>query len=289
MEYVELGTTGREVSRIGLGAMPLSLSGRPDRSAGKEVVRRAVELGVTFIDTADSYCRDDTETHHNERLIREALDEVDGSESVVVATKGGFVRPRGHWVRKGDPNHLRRVCEGSLEALRADQIELYQFHVPDPSVPFERSVETMAELQREGKVRWVGLSNVSVDQIETAREFVNVTSVQNRFNPWDQDDDRSGLIEYCDRNAITYIPYSPVGGSYSVGRIRRSESLGAISAEIGCSSEELVLAWMLTRSPSLLPIPGASRLSSIESSVHALDVELAPDILERTETALIRL
>jgi aryl-alcohol dehydrogenase-like predicted oxidoreductase len=289
MEYVELGTTGQGVTRIGLGAMPLSLSGRPERSAAKAVVRRAVELGLTFIDTADSYCRDDTETHHNERLIREALEDVDGGEEIIVATKGGFERPRGHWTANGKPEHLRKACEGSLEALGTDRIDLYQFHIPDTRVPFEASVEAVAALQQEGKVRWVGLSNVSVDQIEAARGIVEVTSVQNRFNPWDQEDDASGLIDYCDRNGITYIPYSPVGGSYSVGRIRRSAALAAISSEVECTPEELVLAWMLTRSPSLVPIPGASRLSSIESSVRALDVTLDDDILARTEDAFVGL
>jgi aryl-alcohol dehydrogenase-like predicted oxidoreductase len=289
MEYVELGTTGQGVTRIGLGAMPLSLSGRPERSAAKAVVRRTVELGLTFIDTADSYCRDDTETHHNERLIREALEDVDGGEEIIVATKGGFERPRGHWTANGKPEHLRKACEGSLEALGTDRIDLYQFHIPDTRVPFEASVEAVAALQQEGKVRWVGLSNVSVDQIEAARGIVEVTSVQNRFNPWDQEDDASGLIDYCDRNGITYIPYSPVGGSYSVGRIRRSAALAAISSEVECTPEELVLAWMLTRSPSLVPIPGASRLSSIESSVRALDVTLDDDILERTEDAFVGL
>lgn len=289
MEYVELGTTGNEISRIGLGAMPLSLAGRPDRPVAKEVVRRAVELGVTLIDTADSYCRDESETGHNERLIREALEGVDGAGEVLVATKGGLVRPDGRWVRNGRPDHLRRVCEESLTALDVERIDLYQLHAPDPEVPFDESVGAVAELREEGKIRWVGLSNVSLEKIQAAEETVPVTSVQNRFNPWDRRSEESGIVEYCHRNRITFIPYSPVGGASRVQQIRESDALAQVAEDTGCTPEELVLAWILTRSPSLVPIPGATRKTSIESSVRSLEVDMDPDLQGRVEEAFAAL
>lgn len=289
MEHVELGATGREISRIGLGAMPLSLQGRPDRPDARRVIRRAVELGVTLIDTADSYCLDESETGHNERLIRDALEEVDARGPVMVATKGGMVRPGGRWVRNARPEHLRRVCDESRRALGVDRIDLYQLHAPDPEVPFEESVGTMAELQDEGKVRWIGLSNVSLDQIRTAEEIVPVESVQNRFNPWHREAERTGVIEYCYESRITFIPYSPLGGSRRVQRLRESDAVSRIARDAGCSPEELVLAWVLTRSPTVAPIPGASRERSIESSVRALEVELDEELQRRTEEAFQQL
>ena len=285
MEHVELGTTGEEISRIGLGAMPLSLKGRPERPDAKEVIERAVELGVTFIDTADSYCRDESDTHHNERLIAETLDEIGARDEVLVATKGGLVRPGGRWERNARPEHLREACEGSLDALGVDRIDLYQLHAPDPEVPWEESLGAVAELREEGKVRWVGLSNVSLEEIEAAREIVPVTSVQNRFNPWDRRAEESGIVDFCYRNGITFIPYSPVGGSGRVQELRESGKVGEVAREAGCSNEELVLAWILTRSPTLVPIPGASRRASIESSARVPEIELDEEMRRRTEEA----
>lgn len=285
MEHVELGTTGQQISRIGLGGMPLSLKGRPERPEAKDVVKRAVELGVTFIDTADSYCKDETETGHNERLIREVLDEIDARDEVLVATKGGLVRPDGRWVRNARPDHLREACEESLRSLDVDRIDLYQLHAPDPEVPWEESVGAVADLRDEGKVRWVGLSNVSLEKIEAAREIVPIASVQNRFNPWDRRSEESGVIDYCYRSRITFIPYSPVGGSGRVQELRESDAVGDLAQEAGCSNEELVLAWILTRSPTVVPIPGASRTESIESSARAVEIGLSEEMQRRVEEA----
>ncbi len=287
---VPLGRTGRSVSRIGLGAMPLSLQGRPARrEAAKRVVRRAVELGVTLIDTADVYCLDDADLGHNERLIREALDEagvaLGDAAAVVVATKGGMTRPGGAWDHDARPEQLRAACERSLRALGVDCIDLYQLHAPDPAVPFEESVGELARLREAGKVRAVGLSNVDLDQLRAAEAIVEVASVQNRFNPWDRDDEAGGLTAHCDRAAITYLPYSPVGGSRRVGRLRSSAELRRLGDRLGATPEELVLAWILTRSPTLVPIPGASRESSIESSVRAAGVALDPGTTLAVERA----
>jgi aryl-alcohol dehydrogenase-like predicted oxidoreductase len=290
MQQVELGRTGRDVGRMGLGAMPLSIQGRPDdRRTAIRVVRRAAELGVTLIDTADVYCLDNTDIGHNERLIREALDEsrltigLDGD--VVVATKGGLVRPHGGWERDASPAQLRAACERSLDALGVESIDLYQLHAPDPEVPFEDSVGELARLKEDGKIRAVGLSNVDLDEIRSAQAIVEIAAVQNRYSPWDRTPEKEGILAYCDANGITFLPYSPVGGSRRVPALRKSEELHRIGAAVGATPEELVLAWILARNDSLVPIPGASRLESIESSVRAEGLELDTATLAEVERA----
>lgn len=278
MNTTQLGRTGRTISRIGLGGMPLSIQGRPeDRGAAKRVIQRAVELGVTFIDTADAYALDETDVGHNERLIAEALREIGSPPRVVVATKGGMTRPEGRWERDGSPAHLREACERSLRALGVERIDLYQFHAPDPKVPFLESVGEMARLLADGLIAAVGLSNVTLAQLQEAERIVPITSVQNRFNPWDREAEESGLVRYCDENEITFLPYSPVGGGRRVKLLRASEPLRRLGERFGATPEELVLAWILSVSPSLVPIPGASRVASIESSIRAEALRLDDD------------
>ena len=275
MQTVQLGRTGRRITRIGLGAMPLSIQGRPDRAQARAVIRRAVELGVNLIDTADVYCLDDADIGHNERLIAETLDELGARDDVTVATKGGLVRPEGRWERDGRPEHLRKACEHSLRMLGTDRIDLYQLHAPDPRVPFADSVGEIARLYTEGLVAAVGLSNVTLFQLQAALAIIPVTSVQNRYNPWDRSSELEGLIRFCDQNSITFFPYSPVGGGRRVQLLRESEELREIGARHGSASpEELVLAWILGAAPSLVAIPGASREASIESSVRAEGLRL---------------
>ncbi|CAN5784396.1 aldo/keto reductase [soil metagenome] len=285
MEQAELGRTGRRITRIGLGGMHLSIQGRPEREPAKRVVRRAVELGVNFIDTADVYCLGEGDLHHNEKLIREALDEYGAGDPVLIATKGGMTRPEGRWEKNGRPRQLRAACERSMKALRVEAIDLYQFHVPDPAVPFEDSVGEISRLRDEGKVLAVGLSNVDLEQIRVARDIVQITSVQNRLNPWDRQDEESGLIGYCDENRITYLPYSPVGGGRRVKLLRENDRLKGIGARSGATQEEVVLAWILSKSPRLVPIPSATRLESIESSVRAESLRLDPSEVEEIEDA----
>ncbi|MFN2431975.1 MAG: aldo/keto reductase [Gemmatimonadota bacterium] len=286
MESVPLGRTGLRVTRIGLGAMPLSIQGRPeDREAAKRVVRRAVELGVTLIDTAHVYCLDDADLGHNERLIREALDEAGAADEVVVATKGGLTRPGGAWESDARPEHLREACERSLAALGVERLDLYQLHAPDPEVPLEESVGELARLRDEGKVRAVGLSNVNAGELALSREVVEIASVQNRFSPFDRSSEEEGLVGLCEAERITFIPYSPVGGSRGVRALRQNAALGALAARHGASPEEIVLAWVLSRSPSLVAIPGASRTRSIESSVRSLEVGLDDDAIREVERA----
>jgi aryl-alcohol dehydrogenase-like predicted oxidoreductase len=283
MKTVPLGTTGRSVSRIGLGAMHLSIEGRPDPAAARAVVRRAVELGVDLIDTADVYCLDHTEIGHNERLVAAALREAGagfggggaaGAPAVVVATKGGLTRPYGRLRPDGRPEHLRAACEASLRALGVERIDLYQLHAPDPAVPFADSVGALARLREEGRVAAVGLSNVGVAQIRAAQAIVPVTSVQNQLGPWDVTIRRSPVVEFCRANGITFLPYAPLGGSRRARLILQSPRLAEIGRRTGHAPAELVLAWLLHAMPGIVPIPGASRVSTVESSVRAASIEL---------------
>jgi aryl-alcohol dehydrogenase-like predicted oxidoreductase len=284
MEQVTLGSTGRAVARVGLGAMPLSIDGRPDRETSKRVVHRAIRLGVTLIDTADVYCLGEGEIGHNERLIRESLDEAGTPTEVVVATKGGMDRVGERWVNNARPRHLRAAVERSLRALGVECIDLYQLHAPDPEVPFEESVGEISRFREEGKVAAVGLSNISLEQLDLARSIVPIASVQNRFNPWDRAAETDGLIARCDANDVTFLPYSPVGGRRRVVLLRESAPIGRIAARFGATPEQAVLAWILSRSPSLVPIPGSKRMESIESSVAAAAIQLdAPTLTELEE------
>lgn len=256
--------------------MPLSLRGRPDRETAKAVVRRAVELGVTLIDTADAYALDHTDIGHNERLIAEALAEVglrcDGP--VVVATKAGMTRPDGRWQRDGRPEHLRNACHASLRALGVERISLYQFHSPDPAVDLADSVGALARLREEGKVAEIGLSNVSVDQIRTAERITAVATVQNALSAWDVGYRRSRVVEHCAREGIVFLAYAPLGGAARAARLGESPALLALGRELEATPQELALAWLLREAPIVVPIPGATQARSVESGVRALSVDL---------------
>jgi aryl-alcohol dehydrogenase-like predicted oxidoreductase len=277
----------RKVSAIGLGAMQLSISGRPDHEQGVATIHAALEAGVTLIDTADSYCLDDSEVGHNERLIGEALRSWGGDPSdVLVATKGGHIRPGGRWEVDGTPSHLRSACEASLRALGVDTIDLYQFHRPDPSVPYADSVGALRELREAGKVRTVGISNASVDQIREAVEILGggLVSVQNQFSP----DFRSSEAELrrCEEMGLAFLPWSPFGGA---SRAAEVGSRFAVFAEVATahdvSPQQVTLAWMLALSPVVIPIPGSSRPETIRDSVAAANLHLTDDELTRLSAA----
>jgi aryl-alcohol dehydrogenase-like predicted oxidoreductase len=289
MDSIPLGRTGRTVSRIGLGALPLSFDGRPGRAAARQVVWRALDLGVTLFDTADSYCLHAGEMHHNERLLREALDARGAVGSVVVATKGGVARNGRRMELDGRPWYLRRACEGSLRALGVESIDLYHLHAPDPAVPFAESVGALRTLLDEGKVRAVGLSNVTTAQVREAMGIVPVTSVQNHFNPWDRAAETDGLLALCEARGITFLPHSPVGGARRVGLLRADATLAALGREHAATPVELVLAWVLSRSPAIAAIPGASRAASVESSVRAASLRLDGDAVRAIDEALAAL
>lgn len=239
-----------------------------------------LEAGGTLIDTADAYCLDERDVGHNERLIAEALGAWRGDRSrVIVATKGGVVRTGGRWETDGRPAHLRAACDHSLAALRTERLDLYQLHAPDPKVPFAESVGAMAELQREGKVRWVGLSNVSVPQIRAAEQIVQITTVQNRLNPFFREALESGVLEYCAANGIGFVAYSPTGGGRLNRKLPSHPVVASIAARRGVSPHAVVLAWVLAQSPAVLAIPSARTVQHALDSLSAADLTLSgPDL-----------
>jgi pyridoxine 4-dehydrogenase len=259
------------VNRLGFGAMRITgpgIWGPPaDHDEAVQVLRRAVELGVEFIDTADSYGPD-----VSEELIAEAL--FPYPEGLVIATKGGFLRPGpGNWKPDGRPEHLRAVCEGSLARLRLEQIPLYQFHRPDPAVPFEDSVGELVALQDEGKIRHIGLSNVDIAQFDRASALTPIVSVQNRYNPSDRATEP--LIELAGTRGFAFIPWAPVGG-YRPGT---GEGLATVAKRLGASRVQVAIAWQLARSPRMLPIPGTSSVAHLEENIAAAAIELSDDDL----------
>ena len=268
---------GRQVSAVGLGAMRLSTAGsdgRPDEQDAKKILHRALELGVGLIDTADSYALDDTELGHNERLIAEVLRESEHAENVVVATKAGLMRPGGKWLPNGRPEHLRARCEASLEHLGLEAIDLFQLHVVDPKVPLAESVGELSRLRDEGKIRHVGLCNVNVEQLEAAIEIVPVASVQNAASLFDKVALDRDLAAYCARSEIAFIAHSPIGGHRGVGRADKDRALKQIAQRHGVSPRQVALAGLLHMSPSLLAIPGATSVASVEASWKALELQL---------------
>ncbi|HSS04668.1 MAG TPA: aldo/keto reductase [Solirubrobacterales bacterium] len=266
-----------EIRRLGYGAMRITgegVWGPPrDPAAARAVLRRARELGVNLIDTADSYG-----PHVSEELIAEVLYPYEG---LTIATKGGLERTGpGKWPRNGHPDHLKRACEGSLLRLRVDRIDLYQLHSPDREVPYEESVGAMKQLQDEGKVRHVGISNVSVAQLERAREIVNVVSVQNRFNLGDRSSE--DVLDRCEELGICFLPWFPL----AAGDLAEP---GGAAAEIakahGASTGQVALAWLLRRSPLIAPIPGTSSVGHLEENVAATGIELSDQELEQLSNA----
>lgn len=258
-----------EVARLGFGAMRITgpgILGWPDdRENALRVLRRTVELGVSLIDTADSYGPEVSEL-----LIAEALHPYPGG--LVIATKGGLLREgRGAWPRDGHPDHLREACEGSLRRLRLDRIDLYQLHAPDPKVPFEDSVGALAALRAEGKIRHVGLSNVSAAQLCQAQEIVPVVSVQNRYSLADRGSE--DVLEGCARQGIAFFPWYPL----AVGDLAQPGGVvGRVASGRGATPAQVALAWLLARAPVVVPIPGTASLRHLEENVAALDLELTP-------------
>jgi aryl-alcohol dehydrogenase-like predicted oxidoreductase len=260
------------VSRLGYGSMRITgegIWGPPkNHDAAIATLRRAVELGVNFIDTADSYG-----PYVSEDLIAEAL--APYPPGVVIATKGGWERPGpGQWTHNASPGHLRKALEGSLKRLRLDRIDVYQLHTPDLAVSFEASIEALAELREQGKIRHIGLSNVTREHIERARKIIPVVSVQNRYGFADREWDY--VVNFCTDNGIAFIPWAPLGSGK-----RASEVLEGIAKRLNATPLQLALAWLLKRSPAMLPIPGTSSPKHLEENIAAAALELPQADFER--------
>jgi aryl-alcohol dehydrogenase-like predicted oxidoreductase len=270
---------GTDVFPIGLGGMPMSLAGRPPEERSIRTIHAALDAGVNLIDTADAYSVDDTDVGHNERLIAKALR--GRRDGVLVATKGGHTRPGGAWELDGRPEHIRAACEASLKALETDRIDLYQYHRPDPTVPYAETIGAFKELQDEGKVRWIGISNANVDEIEEACSIADVVSVQNQLSLEYTSPIAKGEVALCEEREIAFLPWSPLGGIPRADEAPGSHGAVRAAAEAhGVSPQQVALAWLLALSPAIIPIPGASRPESIEDSVRAVELELSADELE---------
>ena len=283
-------TIGRvTVSAIGLGGMPMSIEGRPDEDRSIRTIHAALDAGVTLIDTADAYHVNAGEAGHNERLIAKALATYPGDTSnVLVATKGGHIRPGdGSWTVDGSPAHLRQAVDASLKALGTDTIGLYQFHRPDPKVPYEESVGVLKELLDQGKIRLAGISNASVEQIDIARRVLgegNLASVQNQFSPAFRASEPE--LRHTAELGIAFLPWSPLGGIGSAGDLgSRHRAFAEIARDRGVSPQLLTLAWMLALAPTVIPIPGASRPESVTDSAQAAGLVLTSEEVERLSKA----
>lgn len=287
MRMRTLGPGAPDVSAVGLGGMHLSIAGRPDdETTALRTIHAALDGGATILDTADVYCLDDTEIGHNERLMAKALRTWGGRrDNVVVATKGGMTRPGGRWERNGHPEHLRRACDRSLKALGVDRIDLYQLHAPDPEVPFAESVETLAELQRAGKIRWIGVSNVTVEDIATAARLTSLAAVQNRLNPFFREALTGGVVAECARRGLGLLAYSPVGGGRLNKKLPDHPVLQPIARRHGISAHAVVLAWVLAQGATVIAIPSARTGAHAADSLTAADVQLSPAELAAIDAA----
>lgn len=264
------------VKRLGFGALQLTGPGHwgdpPDRGSAIALLRRVIECGVTFIDTADSYG-----PHTNETLIAEALHPYPAG--LVIATKAGLVRPdRDRWLPDCRPAHLRQACDGSLKRLKLDRIDLYQLHTVDPAVPLKESVGALVDLQREGKIRHIGLSNVNPEQLAQARGLARIVSVQNRYNFGDRVHDRT--VDACTRDRLAFLPWYPLG---SGSLLNQQGKLLDIARRRGATPAQVALAWLLHRSPVVLPIPGTASIAHFEENLGALDLRLTADDLALIE------
>jgi aryl-alcohol dehydrogenase-like predicted oxidoreductase len=261
--------------------MPLSLAGRPSQEQAIATIHRALDLGVNLIDTADSYCLDEAEKHHNERLIAQALRQYSRkADQLTVVTKGGYLRPGGDWVANGNPDYLRRTLRASFEALGGEKpIDLWLLHVPDPHYSMQQSLTAAKAALAEGIVRSVGLSNVSLRQLHQAREVVEIAAVENQYNLWHRQSEFDGLLSYCEQAGLLFLAWSPLGGIGGKRRTRPLQSLTVLNdlaRQKGVSVYGLLLAWLQAKSPAVVPIVGARRVASIEDSVKSVQIQLTP-------------
>jgi aryl-alcohol dehydrogenase-like predicted oxidoreductase len=278
----------RMVSAIGLGEMPLSIEGRPDRTQAINTIHASLDAGVTIIDTADAYSLSVEEHGHGERIVAKALATYGKpTDHVLVATKGGHRRPGdGSWTVHGDPAYVKEACEASLKALGVEAIGLYQYHRPDPKVPWADSVGALADLLDAGKIQMAGVSNATVAQIDEARAVLGgrLVSVQNEFSPRFRSSE--GELEHCMDIGVAFIPWSPLGGIGGTGKMNSEyPAFADVASEVGASPQQVTLAWMLAKGSRVIPIPGSSRPETAKASPAAADITLSAEQVARLDAA----
>jgi aryl-alcohol dehydrogenase-like predicted oxidoreductase len=278
----------RKVSAIGLGEMPLSIEGRPGRTQAISTIHASLDAGVTIIDTADAYSLSVEEHGHGERIVAKALATYGGpTDHVLVATKGGHRRPGdGSWTVHGDPEYVKSACEASLKALGVEAIGLYQYHRPDPTVPWAESVGALADLLHAGKIQMAGVSNATVEQIDEAQRVLDgrLVSVQNEFSPRFRSSEVE--LEHCEKIGVAFIPWSPLGGIGQTGSMEEDyPAFSQVAEEVGATPQQVTLAWMLAKGSRVIPIPGSSRTETAVASAAAADVVLTPEQVARLDAA----
>jgi aryl-alcohol dehydrogenase-like predicted oxidoreductase len=276
----------RTVGAIGLGEMPLSIEGRPDRKQAVATIHASLDAGVTLIDTADAYSLSVQEHGHGEELVAEALASYGGAtDDVIVATKGGHRRPGdGSWTVHGDPRYVKEAAEASLKRLGVEAIGLYQYHRPDPTVPWADSVGALADLLDEGKILMAGVSNATVAQIDEAQRVLSgrLVSVQNQFSPRFRSSE--GELAHCEALGLAFLPWSPLGGIGRAGAIEGAHpAFAVVASEVGASPQQVTLAWMLAKGSRVIPIPGSSRPETAVASAAAADLALTPEQVSRLD------
>lgn len=279
-----LGADGPHLHPVGFGAMALALQHRPPEDEAVRVMLAAVDAGVELVDTADAYCLDEGERGYGERLVRALVRLRPG---VVVATKGGFTRPAGRWAVDASPAHLRRACEASLRALGTETLDLYQLHRPDARVPFHDSIGALAELRAAGKIRRVGLSNVTAEQLGQALSVLPIASVQNRLSPFDTGALRDGVLQLCKERGVAFLAYSPFGGLRRSTKIAAIPVLAAVAEAHGATPHQVALAWLMACTPQVMVIPSARSAARAAQNTAAAQLHLLPAELELLDRTLL--
>lgn len=281
MGKIPLGQTGLEINQMVYGCMRLSMGDAINEGDAIKLLHHVWDAGVDLVDTADSFCSDDSDMGRNERLIAKALASYGIKSKIKIATKGGFIRPLGAWVTNGHPRHLKEACEASLKSLGCEQIFLYYLHVSDDDVPYAESLGAIFDLQKEGKIKHVGISNVDVEKLETAVGLGRIEAVQNRFNPFCLRDNGNGVLDKCIENKLSYFAYSPVGGGLGHGKVATSMELSDVGKALNVSPYRVALAWIMKHFPSVSPIIGTSRLESTDDCLEASKLELSKDQMDK--------
>ncbi len=295
MRSTRLGQTDIEISRMGFGAMHLAQQDRPFDSQAAQVLAEVFRVGITLVDTADSYCRDDEDRHQNERQVRAAAEifcgqgavESEDASRIIIASKGGMLRPRGMWVRFGKPDYLRQAIRESFETLGGTEpITLWQYHQVDRNYPLRESLEAVKQCVDEGLIRHVGLSNVDLPTLQAAQEVLPIVSIQNEYSPWCRQIERNGVLDYCKAEQITMLAWRPLGGRHRAAELSANRELVHMAEQLGATTHQLVLAWLLARSPSVVPIPGTTRVEGVQQIAASVDLSLSPAIIEAIERAI---
>lgn len=287
MTTCRLGRTDTLISRIGFGAMHLAHLGISPRVTS--AVHAALEAGIAVFDTADRYCRDEDDAHINERQLAESLRRYPGDTAqVCIATKGGMLKPKGVWVRFGKPEHIQQTIRESFEALGGQRpITLWQYHQLDLNYPLEETLAVVREAVAEGLVRHVGVSNFNVAQLEAAQRVLPLAAVQSEFSLWCREVERNGVLDYCVRQGLTFLAWRPLGGKDRALRLGETTAVSELANRRAVTPQQLALAWLLARSPCVVPIPGSSRVDHIQQCAASVQLDLSPSEIEILENAVV--